>query len=131
MGETAPGRWSAAEQDEIWARWQRGESFRAIGRHFGTHLHAVRRFVARTGGCRRLPPGRAEGALTAAERVSRGLAADESYRALGRRLGRAHTTIARVRGRSPWRATAAPRTIGRAPPTRPRGAAPSAPSQRS
>ncbi|GJG89467.1 IS30 family transposase [Gemmatimonadetes bacterium T265] len=97
MSETVPGRWSAAEQEEIWARWRRGESFRAIGRHFGTHLHAVRRFVARTGGCRRPPPRRAEGVLTAAEReeVSRGLAAGESYRQVAARLGRAHTTISR------------------------------------
>jgi len=64
MEATAPGRWSAAEQDEIWARWRKGESFRAIGRRFGTHLHAVRRSVARTGGCRR-PPRRPERALTA------------------------------------------------------------------
>ncbi len=39
MQETAPGRWSDAQQAEIRTRWQRGESFRAIGRHFGTHLH--------------------------------------------------------------------------------------------
>jgi IS30 family transposase len=52
MRETAPGRWSTAEQGEIWTRWRRGESFRSIGRHFGTHLHAIRRFVARTGGGR-------------------------------------------------------------------------------
>ncbi len=57
MEATAPGRWSAAEQAELWTRWRKGESLRAIGRHFGTHLHAVRRFVARTGGCRRVPAG--------------------------------------------------------------------------
>lgn len=97
MEATAPGRWSAAEQDEVWARWQKGASFRAIGRRFGTHLHAVRRFVARTGGCRRPPPRRAEGALTAAEReeVSRGLAAGASYRAIAAQLGRAHATVSR------------------------------------
>ncbi len=82
MEATAPGRWSAAEQAESWTRWRKGESCRAIGRHFGTRLHAVRRFVARTGGCRRPPPHRGERALSAAEReeVSRGLAAGLSYR---------------------------------------------------
>jgi IS30 family transposase len=95
--ETAPGRWSVAAQDEIWTRWQRGESSRSIGRRFGTHLHAIRRFVARTGGRRRPPARRAAGALTAAEReeVSRGLAAGESYRQITARLGRAHTTVSR------------------------------------
>ena len=97
MKTTGPSRWSTAEQDEIWTRWQRGESFRSIGRRFGTHLHAIRRFVARTGGCRRPPAARAERTLSAAEReeVSRGLAAGETYRAIARRLGRAHTTVSR------------------------------------
>ena len=97
METTAPGRWSAAERDEIWARWQKGESSWSIGRRFGTHLPAVRRLVARTGGCRRPPPRRAEGVLMAAEReeVSRGLASGELYRAIARRVGRADTTVSR------------------------------------
>ncbi len=52
MEATVPGRWSVSDQDEIWARWRKGESLRSIGRWFGTHLHAIRRFLARTGGCR-------------------------------------------------------------------------------
>jgi len=97
MEATVPGRWSAAEQDEIWTRWRKGESFRSIGRRFGTHLHAIRRFLARTGGCRRPLPRRAQGALTAAEReeVSRGLAAGLSYRRIAAGLGRSHTTVSR------------------------------------
>jgi IS30 family transposase len=113
MKATVPGRWSTAEQDEIWTRWQRGESFRSIGRRFGTHLHAIRRFVARTGGCRRPPAERAERTLRAAKReeVSRGLAAGASYRAIAAQLGRAHTTVsrevARNGGRAHYRAGAA------------------------
>jgi hypothetical protein len=57
MDEPVPGGWTAAEQDEIWARWRRGEALRVIARHFGTDLAYVRRFLARTGGRRR---GRAE-----------------------------------------------------------------------
>ena len=133
MSETVPGRWSAAEQEEIWARWRRRESFRAIGRHFGTHRQAVRRFVARTGGCRRAPPRRAEGALSSAEReeVSRGLAAGESYRQIATQLGRAHTTVsrevARNGGPTPYRAGAADAAAW----GRPQGAGPNAPSRRS
>jgi hypothetical protein len=34
MHTAVPGGWTPAEQDEIWTRWRRGESLRAIGRHF-------------------------------------------------------------------------------------------------
>ena len=97
MDTQVPGGWSAAEQDEIWARWRHGESLRTIARHFNTHLPGIRRFLLRTGGRRLPPPRRAPCALSAAERekVSRGLAARESYRRLAARLGRANTTIAR------------------------------------
>ena len=97
MTAAVPGGWTAAQQDEIWTRWRQGESIRAIGRHFGTHLHAVRRFLSMTGGQRRPALTRAPTALSTAEReeISRGLAAGESCRAIAARLGRAHTTISR------------------------------------
>jgi IS30 family transposase len=106
MRTAVPGGWTPAEQDEIWTRWRRGESLRAIGRHFHTHLHAVGRFLAATGGCRRAPPARAEAALTAAEReeVSRGLAAGASCRAIAARLGRAPSTVSREVARNGGRA---------------------------
>lgn len=90
------GLWhlSAAEQDEVWAAWRRGESLRAIARRLHKHFPALRWCVVHTGGVRVAPPRRAEGQLTAAEReeISRGLAADLSYRAIAQRLGRDHTT---------------------------------------
>ena len=55
MDGPVPGGWSAAEQDEIWARWRCREALRTIARHFGRDMAYVRRFLARTGG-RRLPP---------------------------------------------------------------------------
>ncbi|GJG89389.1 hypothetical protein tb265_45700 [Gemmatimonadetes bacterium T265] len=97
MDERVPGGWTAAEQEEIWARWRRGEALRTIARHFGTDMAYVRRVLAHTGG-RRLPPGqRAAGQLSAAEReeVSRGLAAGASCRAIAAHLGRSHTTVSR------------------------------------
>ena len=97
MDGRVPGGWSAAEQEEIWARWRRGEGLRTIARHFRRDMAYVRRFLASTGG-RRLPPrSRAAGQLTAAEReeVSRGLAAGLSHRRIAAGLGRSHTTILR------------------------------------
>lgn len=32
MDGPVPGGWTAAEQEEIWARWRRGESLRTIAR---------------------------------------------------------------------------------------------------
>jgi IS30 family transposase len=106
MEATVAGRWSPAEQDEIWARWRRGEALRVIARHFGTHMANVRRFLMRTGG-RRLPPRRrAAGQLGAAEReeVSRGVAAGKSCRAIAARLGRAPSTVSREVARNGGRA---------------------------
>lgn len=106
MDGPVPGGWSAAEQAEIWMRWDRGEALRVIARHFGRDMAYVRRFLAYTGG-RRLPPrSRAAGQLTAAEReeVSRGLAAGESCRAVAARLGRAPSTVSREVARNGGRA---------------------------
>ena len=97
MDGPVPGGWSAAEQEEIWARWRCGEALRTIARRFNKDLVYVRRFLLHTGG-RRLPPRRrAEGQLTAAEReeVSRGLAAGLSYRRIAEGLRRSHTTVSR------------------------------------
>jgi hypothetical protein len=111
MSGPVPGGWSAAEQEEIWARWRRGESLRTVARHFRRDMAYVRRLLASTGG-RRLPPrSRAAGQLTAAEReeVSRGLAAGVSHRRIAAGLGRSHTTIVRddlARGSAQWRAHA-------------------------
>ncbi len=38
MDGPVPGGWSAAEQDEIWARWRRGEPLRTIARRFGRDM---------------------------------------------------------------------------------------------
>jgi hypothetical protein len=36
---------SAAEQDEVWARWRRGESLRLIARRMGKRVPSMRAFV--------------------------------------------------------------------------------------
>jgi hypothetical protein len=82
---------SPVEQDELWARWRRGESLRLIARRMGKRGPSIRAFVLQTGGVQQRPPQRAARSLTAVEReeISRGVAAGDSCRAIARRLGRA------------------------------------------
>jgi len=105
---------SVEQQDEVWDRWRKGESLRAIARRMGINRPAtVRSFVAETGGVRRPAQHRDGRQLTAWEReeISRGVAAGEGCRALARRLGRSASTIsrelARNGGRHRYRAHAA------------------------
>jgi DNA-binding CsgD family transcriptional regulator len=104
---------SAAEQDEVWARWRRGESLRLIARRLGKRGPSVRAFVLQTGGVQRNPPCRSVRCLSMAEReeISRGVAAGEPCRQIAARLGRAPSTVsrelARNGGRHHYRAQAA------------------------
>jgi IS30 family transposase len=93
---------SAAEQDQIWERWRRGESLRLIARQLGKHTPAVRGFVLDTGGIRKRPPIRASRCLSLDEReeISRSLAAGHSMRVIGRQIGRPASTVSREVGRN-------------------------------
>lgn len=88
---------SVHQQDQVWAALRAGESVTRIARHQRLPQQHVRRYLGQTGGVR--PPVRRRSVrqLTAGEReeVSRGLAAGESLRQIGRRLGRSHATISR------------------------------------
>jgi DNA-binding CsgD family transcriptional regulator len=88
---------SAAEQDEVWARWRRGQSLRLIARQLGKRVPSVRAFVLQTGGVQHHPPRRAQRSLSMAEReeISRGVAVGESCRQIAARLGRAPSTVSR------------------------------------
>ena len=95
-----PGRrrgFSAAEKSEVWDRWQRGEPLKAIGRAFDKPSSSIYFQLAPHGGIRPAPRRRSKLALTLAEReeISRGIAADESARAMARKLGRSPSTVAR------------------------------------
>ena len=46
---------TAAEKTELWDRWQRGESLKAIGRAFGKPSSSIYNQVAPHGGIRPLP----------------------------------------------------------------------------
>jgi hypothetical protein len=88
---------SAAEKTELWDRWQRGESLKAIGRAFGKPSSSIYFQVAPHGGIRPAPRRRSRLALTLVEReeISRGIAAAESARSMAEKLGRSPSTVAR------------------------------------
>ena len=66
---------TAAEKRELWDRWQRGESLKAIGRAFGKPLSSIYFQLAPHGGIRPAPRRRSKSALTPSERevISRGI----------------------------------------------------------
>ena len=88
---------SALEKVELWDRWQRGESLKAIGRAFGKPSPSIYFQLAPHGGIRPAPRRRSRLALTLPEReeISRGLAADQSCRSLAKVLGRVPSTVSR------------------------------------
>jgi len=90
-------KYTATQRAEIWDRWQRGESLKSIGRLFDRPSSCIYNMLAPTGGIRPRPRQRSRLALTLAEReeISRGLASDQSLRAIAARLGRALSTISR------------------------------------
>src|SRR6478752_6546509 len=80
---------SASEKTELWDRWQRGESLKAIGRAFGKPSSSIYFQLAPRGGIRPAPRRRSRLALTLSEReeISRGIAAYQSTRSMARLLG--------------------------------------------
>ncbi len=113
MGDRYRRGFSAAEKTEMWDRWQRGESLKAIGRIFGKPSSSIYFQVSPHGGIRPAPRRRSRLALTLSERetISRGLAAHQSTRSMARLLGRSPSTVSReVRrngGRDRYRAALA------------------------
>ncbi len=91
-------RWfTATELVEVWNRWQRGETTKAIGRVLDRGGSAVHRQLAVYGGIRPRVRCRSKRALTLAEReeISRGIAAKQSMRSIAGVLGRAPSTVSR------------------------------------
>ena len=88
---------TAAEKTELWDRWQRGESLKAIGRAFGKPSSSIYNQVAPHGGIRPASRRRARLALTLSEReeISRGIAGQLSARSMARLLGRSASTVSR------------------------------------
>src|SRR5436190_10919050 len=111
---------NTSQKAALWARWKRGESLSEIGRALDRVPGAIFHVVVQHGG---IPPPertRAARVLSLAEReeISRSVAAGESVRAIGRRLGRAPSTVSRELqrhgGRDHYRATRADAAAWRA-----------------
>ena len=112
---SGPHGLSVERRDEMWARYQAGETVSAIARSFGCPHGTLYPLIAARGGVAPRPRRRAHAALTSSERelISRGLAAGDSARAIARALARAPSTIsreiARNAGRTRYRAATADR----------------------
>src|SRR5271155_4805668 len=93
---------TATEKRELWDRWQRGESLKAIGRAFDKPSSSIYFQVAPYGGIRPAPRRRSRLALTLSEReeISRGIVAHESIRSIAKLLGRSPSTVSREIGRN-------------------------------
>ena len=68
MGRRFHRGFTAAEKTELWDRWKRGESLKAIGRAFGKPSSSIHFLVAPHGGTRPAQRRRSRLALTLAER---------------------------------------------------------------
>ena len=88
---------TAQEKAEIWRQYRAGASLRSISRELGRPIDRLRTLIALTGGRFPVVPRRSLLRLSVAEReeISRGLVAGESCRLIGRRLGRAPSTVSR------------------------------------
>ncbi len=89
--------YTAAEKTELWDRWQRGESLKAIGRAFCKPSSSIYFQLAPHGGIRPAPRRRSRLALTLSEReeISRGIVAQQSIRSMASLLGRSPSTVSR------------------------------------
>src|ERR1700691_1790520 len=92
---------TAAEKTELWDRWKRGESLKAIGRAFGKQSSSIYFLVAPQGGIRPAERHRSRLGLARAERrgFSRGVPAHRSARSLAKLLGRPPSTVSREMSR--------------------------------
>ena len=88
---------SAGQKEEVWHRWRIGESYSEIGRAVGKAPGSIYGILQLNGGI--TPPKRRRSrlALTLLEReeISRGLAANFSFRQIARILDRSPSTVSR------------------------------------
>ena len=90
-------RLTAAQREEVWDRWQRGERMKAIGRALGRPSSSIWCQIKPHGGIRPRKRCRSRLALTLAEReeISRGIVAGSSIRSIARLLDRDPSTVSR------------------------------------
>ncbi len=90
-------KYTAKQKDEMWDRWQRGESLHSIGRACDRPSSSIYGQLAPSGGIRPPPRQRSRLALTLSEReeISRGIASHLSLRTIAVQLGRSPSAISR------------------------------------
>jgi hypothetical protein len=94
---------TSAEKTELWDRWQRGESLKAIGRAFGKPSSSIYFQVAPHGGIRPARRRRSRLALTLSEReeISRGIGT--SIGTIDGQIARPFTVDGEPRNQPEWR----------------------------
>ncbi len=97
MGRKLGYGFTGAQRQELWDRYQDGESLKAIARALGKRSSSIYNHLRPTGGIRPVPRKRSRLALTSAEReeISRGIVAGQSIREIARTLVRAPSTVSR------------------------------------
>ncbi len=97
MGREIGYGFTNAQRQELWDRYQRGESLKAIARALGKRSSSIYNHLRPSGGIRPVSRKRSRLALTSAEReeISRGIVAGQSIREIARTLGRAASTVSR------------------------------------
>ena len=90
-------KYTAKQKEEIWNRWQKGESLTSIGRVFDRPSSSIFGQLAPTGGIRPAIRKRSKHSLTLSEReeISRGTVADLSIRSIAKNLNRSPSTVSR------------------------------------
>lgn len=90
-------RYTEAQRALMWDRWEKGDSMHEIARLFDRSHPAIGRILTLNGGFRPREKKRSTLALTLAEReiISRGLATQQSMRAIASQLGRSPSTVSR------------------------------------
>ena len=92
---------------EVWVRRGAGETGTRIARHMGRYASSIRNYIREAGGVRPWARKRSRIALNLQEReeISRGVAAGDSYRLTGARIGRSASTVSREVARNGGRQT--------------------------
>ncbi len=85
------------KRQQVWERWKAGDSLSVIAEAVGSTAGSIFSILLPFGGIYQAPQRRRSTALSLADReeISRGVAAKESLRSIGRRLGRPASTISR------------------------------------